>query len=362
MTLSTTKPGFFFIMIVVLLFLPSIHAASVRSMTKGCNTRTKEEKLIVKNRRQEERKRLVSRSQFKDIICVDIKSPVSTTIPSLLLKRSQVLSVLLPWLYFLAISINIPNLPKFVNWAINQGDSNVSPKSAAVYGTLSGIDSFFTCLVVNLVGCMSDSFGRKPFMLLSSLGLGLAYFFTLSARTPRMFYIASMIDGLTSCMFSQAQSYVTDMNMSSGEGKESNSVILGRFQGLAVGMAFLFGIPLGAILGSKCSRFTPLHCSIGICAVNALLIAFFLPEQPVVPRKKIKWMNANPVGAVRMLGRNKKLIAGSLAYFFVNIAQTGVQINWINYLQFRFGWSSAKSGSTLLVVGFSAALLPKIFL
>ena len=127
-------------------------------------------------------------------------------------------------------------------------------------------------------------------------------------------------------------------------------------------MAFLFGIPLGAVLGSKFSLFTPLYFSIGLCALNAFLIAFFLPEQPVVPRKKIKWENANPIGAIAMLTRSRKLVAASVAYFFVNMAQVGVQINWINYLQFRFGWSAAKSGSTMLVVGFSVAILPKIFM
>lgn len=356
------KHGFFFIPFFVRFLLPLTSAARVNSVIRGCDIPVWNGKSVENKICEKERKRVSSRSRLQNVICIASQSPVSFPTERSILKRSQFFSVLLPWLYFMAISINIPNLPKFINWAINQGNTNVSPKSAAVYGTLSGIDSFFTFLVVNLVGCMSDSFGRKPFMLLSALGLGVAYLLTLSARTPKMFYIASAIDGLTSCMFSQAQSYVTDMNMSSGEEKQSNSVVLGQFQGLAVGMAFLFGIPIGAILGSKYSLFTPLYFSIGICTVNALLIAFFLPEQTVVPRKKIKWMNANPIGAVRMLGKNRKLIAGSLAYFFVNIAQVGVQINWINYLQFRFGWSSSKSGSTLLVVGFSVAVLPKLFM
>ena len=39
-----------------------------------------------------------------------------------------------------------------------------------------------------------------------------------------------------------------------------------------------------------------------------------------------------------------------------------VQINWINYLQFQFGWSAAKSGSTLMVVGFAVAVLPQLFM
>jgi MFS family permease len=288
-------------------------------------------------------------------------------------RRSEVLILLLPWLYFMAISINIPNLPKFVNWSINSGNTNVSPKSAAVYGTISGVDSFFTFLVVNVVGCMSDSFGRRPFMFLSSLGLGFAYFLTLSAKTPGMFYFAAMIDGLTSCMFSQAQCYVTDMNnRRESADKESVSVALGRFQGIAVGMAFLVGIPLGAVLGSKYSLTTPLYLAVILCSMNAILIAFFLPEKKnfevdvesterntatttttttttptptnknedkdrnIVQQyvhnfkrkmKRVKWENASPIGAVRLLTRKKRLVAGSTAYFFLNVAQ--VEKGWM---------------------------------
>lgn len=312
--------------------------------------------------------------QASSMECIGSSLPTSPARNSAdrLRRRSEFLSLLLPWLYFLTTSVNIPNLPRFINWSINGGNADVTPESAAVYGTLSGIDSFFTFLVVNLVGCMSDSFGRLPFMLLSTCGLGLAYSITLNARRPRMFYIASMIDGLTSCMFSQAQSYVTDMNNRREPGdKQSVSVVLGRFQGVAVGMAFIFGIPLGAVLGAKYSLKAPLYFSIAICALNAILIAFFLPEQNVLDSrdsaltdsnsssatqkirngnghkngnkngnrssnssigeesnfrrklKRVKWENASPVGAARMLMRNRRLVVGSAAYLFLNIAQVG---------------------------------------
>ena len=57
-----------------------------------------------------------------------------------------------------------------------------------------------------------------------------------------------------------------------------------------------------------------------------------------------------------------RLIQIARSLFPLNYEQVGVQINWINYLQFRFGWSASKSGSTLMVVGFSVALLPQLFM
>ena len=42
--------------------------------------------------------------------------------------------------------------------------------------------------------------------------------------------------------------------------------------------------------------------------------------------------------------------------------KVSVQINWINYLQFQFKWSTPKSGSTLMLVGVAVAVLPKLFM
>ena len=133
--------------------------------------------------------------------------------------------------------------------------------------------------------------------------------------------------------------------------KESVSVALGRFQGIAVGMAFLVGIPLGAVLGSKYSLKTTLYLAVALCAINALLIAFCLPERNVIEAvsiesntnhtstatnnngislyvdnfrrklRRVKWANASPLGALRLMARKRRLIAGSWAYFFLNVAQ-----------------------------------------
>ena len=114
------------------------------------------------------------------------------------LKKNELLSILLPWLYFMSTSINIPVLPNFINSVINNGDVAVSPKSAEVYGMLSAFDSLFTFLSVNAVGVLSDKYGRKPFMIYSSLGLGTAYLITSLGRNPWHFYAAGSIDGCSS--------------------------------------------------------------------------------------------------------------------------------------------------------------------
>ena len=156
------------------------------------------------------------------------------------------LSIFLPYLYFLAVAINMASFPKYVNHIINDGDANVSQKSSTVYGMLSGLDSLFTFLSVNLIGVLSDTYGRKPFMMMSAVGLGIAYSIAVNARDSALFCLAGCLDGSTSSMFSLAQAYVADCCRSPGRNNQELGLALSQFQGLAVGCAFVIGAPLGA--------------------------------------------------------------------------------------------------------------------
>lgn len=288
--------------------------------------------------------------------------------------RFSVLSLLLPWLYFMSTSINIPALPKLVNHVINSGNNKVSESSATVYGNIQGIDALFTFLSVNLIGCLSDVFGRRPFMFISSLGLGTAYTLYSMAQTPHHFYIAACIDGLTSCMLSQSQAYVMDHQVD----RSNLSKELSKFQGISIGCAFMIGIPLGGILIQHSIR-TPIRVAICLCMCNCIFIPLFLPRAPSfsvqsgssanatssirptsTPLRRINWRTANPFGAAIMLSGSRKLLIASAAYFLLNLSQCGLQSTWINYLDYRFGWSTEVSGATLMIVGVVVAVIPPI--
>ena len=141
-----------------------------------------------------------SNSKIRKVTELPVVSVAPIKIP---VKKNEILSLLLPWLYFMSTSLNIPTLPRFINKVINKGDTNVSPESAKVYGYYSGFDSLFTFLSVNAIGVLSDKYGRKPFMIYSSAGLGLAYLVVSFATCPWQFFVAGSIDGCTSCMLSQ---------------------------------------------------------------------------------------------------------------------------------------------------------------
>ena len=75
--------------------------------------------------------------------------------------------------------------------------------------------------------------------------------------------------------------------------------------------------------------------------------------------KNINLADANPLGAMKMFARNSKFALNALVYFLLQLAQSGLQVTWINYLQHKFGWSGTKSGLTLMIVGIVVAVLPQ---
>ncbi|CAN0041571.1 unnamed protein product [Ascophyllum nodosum] len=263
------------------------------------------------------------------------------------------------FLYFLAIAFTIPVLPKVVNELLS-GSKAVTTASATLYGILSATDASFTLMTVNFHANLSDTFGRRPFLALSALGLGAGFLITYHTRKVWMLILAAAIDGCTSCMYSIALASITDCV---GTGPKLSEAF-GMYQGLSLGMAFMIGLPLGGVLGAKYGVRFPLLVSVGLCVSNFLLVSLIMPETlPAGRRKeKVDLSQANPLGAMKLASRNK-LITGIVAcWTLMWIAHVGLQINWINYTDRKFEWGVAQSGASLALMGLMVAVFPKLII
>ena len=64
-------------------------------------------------------------------------------------KSYSVLQVLLPWLYFMSVNINLATMPSYVHWAMGTS----IPQSSRVYGNMIGniaFSSLFSILLSNI--------------------------------------------------------------------------------------------------------------------------------------------------------------------------------------------------------------------
>jgi DHA1 family tetracycline resistance protein-like MFS transporter len=91
---------------------------------------------------------------------------------------------------------------------------------------------------------------------------------------------------------------------------------------------------------------------------NLLYGVLVLPESlERLHRRPFSLRRANPIGALRALGRHPIVLGLTGTMLFGFLAQMILQSVWALYTQSRFGWSLREVGISLMVVGVATALV-----
>jgi len=206
---------------------------------------------------------------------------------------------------------------------------------------------------------MSDKYGRKPFLALSSTGIGIGAAVIALSPTLKPMYIGAAIDGCTSCLFGLGQAYLCDVSEPA-----KLPANIGFFMGVSAGLGFTFGVPLSAVLMKKRGLRAPFVLSAALAFVNTLYIVTVLPESLAPPhrRNEVAWTESNPLAALKTLTRNALIMGCSLSYFLLWFAHTGLQVTWMNFFKAAHGWSPGKSGGVLALFGVATAVFPRLLL
>ena len=159
-------------------------------------------------------------------------------------------------------------------------------------------------------------------MAMSALGIGTGAFLVASSNTIPILCIAATIDGLTSCMHGLCQAFLTDISAASDMPKR-----FATFLGMAIGVAFMFGIPLSVVITSKVGARAPFYLSSALAFVNFLFILFVCPETLPTARRRasVSLKQANPLGALHTLTANWLVAGIGTAYLLLQLAHTGLQ-------------------------------------
>jgi MFS family permease len=107
----------------------------------------------------------------------------------------------------LAIGIVIPVLPKLIVDFLG-GSAEEGAKMLGIFGTAWALMQF---LVSPLQGALSDSFGRRPMILLSNFGVGLDYVLMALAPTLAWLFVGRVISGIAAASVSTAHAYIADV-------------------------------------------------------------------------------------------------------------------------------------------------------
>jgi len=139
----------------------------------------------------------------------------------------------------------------------------------------AGVFSLFQLVATPIWGRVSDAYGRKPILVLSSAGTVLAFLWLAYAPTLESLLIARAFGGAMSGNLAAAFAYATDVTENKDRAKGLGIVAS------AFGVGFAVGPPLGGFLSTLDvvpSMYWPGLASAGLSAIAFLGTVFLLPE------------------------------------------------------------------------------------
>jgi DHA1 family tetracycline resistance protein-like MFS transporter len=196
-----------------------------------------------------------------------------------------------------------------------------------------------------MLGALSDSYGRRPVVLISNFGLGLDY--VLMAMAPNLWwlFVGRVISGVSSATVAASYAYITDVTPA-----EQRAAKFGML-GAAFGLGFVLGPALGGVLGVVDPRL-PFWVAAALSLLNGLYGLFVLPESlPRERRMSFEWRRANPVGSLNLLRSHPELSGLAAATFLVDLAHVVLPSVWVLYAGYRYGWDERAIGLSLALVG-----------
>ena len=248
--------------------------------------------------------------------------------------------------------IIIPVIPKLIQELIH-GDIS---EAAKVGGWLTFAYAITQFIFAPLVGNLSDTFGRRPILLISLFTFTLDYLLLAFAPTITWLFVGRIIAGLSGASITTASAYIADV--STPENRTKNFGMIGA----AFGLGFIIGPVIGGLLGQYGSR-VPFYAAAVLCLLNFLYGYFILPESLTKKnRREFDVKRANPIGAFYNLKKYPSLIGLMTSIFILHVASHAVQSNWSYFTMYQFNWDEKMVGISLGVVGLLVGIVQGVLI
>ncbi|OWA50789.1 Major facilitator superfamily domain-containing protein 10 [Hypsibius exemplaris] len=244
-----------------------------------------------------------------------------------------------------------------------------SPKSNSVLfgGILGSLFSFLQFVASPIVGALSDVYGRKPILVITTIGIAISYLVWSFSTTFTLFVIARIIGGISKGNISLGTAIVTDVSTPGTRGK-----------GMAmVGIAFSLGFIIGPMIGAGFAAYSrrngvvdiflyPALFSLLLQILDLLLVVKFLPET-LATTKRAKSVVQNLKESLNFIDPRrlvefaavKGLAAADrvhirrvgMAYFLYLFFFSGLEFTLTFLMHSRFQYDSEQQGKMFLFIG-----------
>ena len=247
----------------------------------------------------------------------------------------------------LSIGIIIPVLPKLI-LSFMSGEFS---SAAKMVGIFMSVWAFMQFIASPVMGALSDTWGRRPVILMSNLGLGLDYLIMALAPALWVLFVGRVLAGIFSATVSTAQAYITDITP-----PEKRAAAFGML-GAAFGLGFVLGPALGGVLGHYDLRL-PFFAAACMSLANFTYGFFILPESlPKKLRVPFRMKSANPVASLKLLGRSPQLARLGFIGFLFQLSHHVLPACAVLYMGYRYNWQEREVGLVLAGVGVAAMIV-----
>lgn len=247
----------------------------------------------------------------------------------------------------MGIGLIIPVMPDL----IQEVGGGTLAEAAIWGGILSTSFAVMQFLFGPVMGGLSDRFGRRPVLLVALVVMALDYVLMALASALWVLLLGRLIGGITAATQSTATAYMADISAPHERAARFGLV------GAAFGAGFVIGPVTGGLLAEYGTR-APFWMAAGLAAGNALLGWVVLKETVTdANRRSFNWRRANPLGALRALGRLPGVTPLLLVYFIYYVGFAVYPAVWSYFGKERFDWSPSTIGLSLALFGVAMALI-----
>jgi len=265
---------------------------------------------------------------------------MSPSLPRSRYRPAVVFILVTALLDVMAMGVVIPVLPTLIE------EFAGSNAQAGVWnGVLVALWAAMQFLCSPVIGALSDRYGRRPVLLISTAGLSLDWM--LMALAPDLWWLAvgRMIGGMTSSSFTAVFAYMADITEPEGRAKAFGLI------GAAFSAGFVAGPALGGVLGDVSPRL-PFWVAAGLSALAFFYGLLVLPESlPRERRMAFSWRRANPLGSLRLLRSHRELLGLAGVYFLLYFAHHVFSAVYVLYAGHRYALSTLEIGLLLAMAG-----------
>ncbi|KPN64316.1 MFS transporter, DHA1 family, tetracycline resistance protein [Aliiroseovarius crassostreae] len=259
------------------------------------------------------------------------------------MKDRAALWFILATLFLDAIGVGIV-FPIMPDWMEKVGAGSTA-NGAFWGGILMASYAGMQFLFAPIIGGLSDSYGRRPVLLLALVALCVDYVIMALSTTFIWLLIGRVLAGIAGATYITATAYLSDI--SKPEERAANFGLIGA----AFGIGFVIGPAIGGVVAGWHIT-APFWLSAAMAGINVLFGIFVLPESlSKEKRRSFVRRDLNPFSSILDAFRLPGLGLPLILLFLFEFANMVYPTLWAFWTREVFGWGTALIGLTLAAYG-----------